>query len=199
MGTRLIDLSGQVFNRLTVIKCAGQNKRREYLWHCKCECGKDKITTSYHLKSGKCRSCGCAAGTHHKCRTPEYRTWNGMVNRCHNTKNGSYHRYGARGISVCDSWRWSFENFLKDMGEKPADEYSIDRVDNEGDYTKENCRWATKREQANNRRSSYNITHDGVTLTQIQWARRLKINQPTLSRWLKNGMSFKDVIAHIST
>jgi hypothetical protein len=120
--------------------------------------------------------------THDKSHTTEYRSWIGMISRCCNEKDTSYHNYGGRGIKVCDEWLNSFSKFYDAMGSMPKDgkRYSIERIDNNKDYTPDNCRWATYTEQANNRRDNVNLTYMGRTQTLAQWADELGLNRGTL-------------------
>ena len=104
--------------------------------------------------------------------TPEYKAWRAMKDRCFNPNTKYYSNWGGRGIAVCDRWKNSFQNFFLDMGSRPTAKHSLDRIDNDGNYSVENCRWATKAEQQNNQRSNRLITIDDVTLTIAQWTKK---------------------------
>lgn len=153
---------GDVFGRLTVIEGAGQGKRGKRMSRCQCECGNIHIASNNGLRTGRTRSCGCLReegrrlltrthGESSRNRTVEYCAWAGMLGRCRNPRNAKWEHYGGRGIAVCERWQ-SYENFLADMGRKPSPQHSLDRIDVDGDYTPENCRWATATEQRCNQR-----------------------------------------------
>lgn len=175
------------FNRLTVLRDLGVINRRTR-WLCKCDCGKTKIIIAYCVKSGHTKSCGCLgverrheAVTHHgKTGTKEYRTWKAMKTRCLNKNAPKYLIYGKRGIAICDKWLESFENFFEDMGLCPEDCNSIERIDNEKDYSPNNCEWSNPKKQSNNTRQNLMITFNGKTQTLTQWCEELKLNYYTI-------------------
>ena len=156
-------LIGQIFNNLTVIAQA-ESKNHKRRWICRCKCGNitDPIATG-SLKSGNNKGCGCIKIQHSKelCKqrikhgmsyTATYKAWKSMKRRCYNEDLDCFKHYGGRGVTVSDRWIESFENFLEDMGERPGPEYSLDRIDVNGNYEPSNCRWATKSQQSYNRR-----------------------------------------------
>jgi hypothetical protein len=160
--TRLKDLVGQQFGRLTVTGMVDRTlwRGKNSEWYCSCGCGTEKkIIKSSDLKSGNVNSCGCLKreknakrfSTHGHFNHPLYSTWHQMIHRCENPNMPNYKNYGARGIKVCKRWK-HFPNFVADMGEKPSEKHSIDRINNDDDYSPENCKWSTPSEQMSNRR-----------------------------------------------
>ncbi len=195
MGGNVTDLTGQRFGRLSVVKYAGTRKGQA-LWRCDCECGVAAFTTTASLKSGKTQSCGCLMRerlsqsrlTHGLTKSPEYKSWSEMRQRCNNANNSRYADWGGRGIRVCEAWS-TFGTFLNDMGRKPGPNYSIDRIDNDGDYCPSNCRWATKREQNRNTRRNRMVTFRGQTKSLSEWSDVVGISMATLWARLKVGVS----------
>lgn len=190
------DLVGSTFGRWVVTSFSYRNKHGVAHWVCVCVCGEKRIVRGSHLKSGASASCGCykrerqvaRLTTHGLSDTPEYQTWEGVLQRCRNTKHHKYSSYGGRGITVCDSWL-KFENFYADMGERPSERHSLDRRDNNGPYCKDNCRWATRKEQQNNRRVNRLLTHNGETRTLSQWAEITGVAYDTLMHRTLHGWS----------
>lgn len=190
------DLTGVRFGRLVPIAFDGYKKSHAQ-WRCRCDCGTEKTIGASNLMLGRTESCGClqreraAAGArkHGRSTHPIYHSWWGMRARCYNKSYDHWSDYGGRGIKVCPRWRDSFENFLADMGASWAPGLSVDRINNDGDYSPENCRWATRSEQVRNTRRTRMVTIDGVRDCISAHAERLGVPASRLVARLKLGWS----------
>ncbi len=181
---------GDKFNFLTAIRFDHRDKQSRQHWLFKCDCGIEKVICVSNVKSGGTISCSCLNGktiTHGMEGTKTYKSWGAMKSRCLNKNNEHYKYYGGRGIIVCPKWL-DFENFYKDMGEKPENK-TLDRIDNNKNYCKSNCKWSTREEQMNNTRYNRLLTYKNKTQTIAQWARELSINYGTIYSRLKRGWS----------
>jgi len=177
-------------------------KRPEWLWRCVCDCKTERFVRQGNLRSGHTTSCGCqiaiktraANKTHGMTRTTTYTIWRQVKSRCLNSNNPSYSDYGGRGISICKRWEDSFEAFLLDMGERPSDRHSIDRIDNSGDYEPGNCKWSTFAEQNRNYRRNIIIEHNGQAKCLADWADEMGITRHTLRRRIRAGWDMADAL-----
>ena len=192
--TKLIDLSGQRFGRLVVKARVFSEHSKGTVWACVCDCGNHVQVVGGNLKSGNSKSCGCfdremvslrfwKHGDSKNGKSAEYRTWSNLKDRCSRQNNKHFNNYGGRGIVVCNRWLNSFVDFLADVGPRPSCRYSLDRIDNDGNYEPGNVRWATDKEQSNNRRTSVFYEFKGERLTNAQWAERLGLKPVTL--WVR--------------
>lgn len=181
---KLVDLTGQRFGHWLVLEKAvkpGKLKDASAVWLCKCDCGNTRIVSGRNLRSGISKSCGCTIRKHGGNGTKLYLVWGDMKTRCNNPKSVPYKDYGARGITVCPEWRNSFENFRNWAFANGYQEgLTLDRIDNDGPYSPENCRWTTMKEQCNNRRSNHFLTYNGETHTLSQWAELRGMSLATL-------------------
>lgn len=188
---RIVDIYGRKYGRLRVESFSHFFNKRKY-YNCVCDCGILKKVRRDGLLSGNTKSCGClkieiaSKIKHGHCAkkiTREYNSWNTMKMRCHNKNNPRHKDYGERGITVCDRWKYSFENFISDMGECPEGR-SIDRKDNDKGYFPENCEWATNREQSRNTRKNIVITYNCETMVIKDWAKKFSICEGSLRYWI---------------
>lgn len=179
-----IDLTGQKFGRLTVIRKADGSK-----WHCVCDCGKEKDVRSDHLKEGRVKSCGCFNSevvsarfkVHGLTKHPIHKSWTDMKQRCYNPSSTIYEYYGGRGIKICDEWE-DFKTFYDwSISNGWSEGLSIDRIDVNGNYEPSNCRWVSMKVQCNNKRSNRLLTFDGKTLNISQWAEQTGIERATIT------------------
>lgn len=197
-----LDLNGLRFGRLLVIGRDSViiNSRHVTYLKCRCDCGIEKRIQYGSVTSGNTKSCGCLsiekATTHGASsggkRTPEYKSWSKMKERCLNKNHVAYSRYGGRGIKICSRWLHSFENFLSSMGAMPTPLHTLERRNNALGYLPSNCRWATKKEQANNRSNSRMIEYLGKTKTLAEWAVELGFSRSMVHYRIKGGMSVSD-------
>lgn len=190
---KLIDLTGKRFGRLLVLSKA-ETRKGQTFWNCKCDCGNIVAVNAYSLKIGETKSCGCLqkeiqshnASTHSLSNDKLYKVFKRMHERCYNKNCKSYKDYGGRGIKICEEWlndfkrfyTWAYENGYDST--KNGNDCSIDRIDVNGDYSPINCRWITKKQQANNRRNSRYITYNGETHTLAEWSNMYNISQRLL-------------------
>ena len=207
---KLIDLTGQVYGRLTVIKRVDDyispSGDRKVQWLCKCKCGKEVIVTGNNLKNGNSKSCGCYNRellakinlTHNASNTRLYHIWICMKDRCYNPKNKKYKDYGGRGIIICDEWindfeafaNWAYDNgYIENVS---RGECTIDRIDVNGNYCQQNCRWVNQKVQSNNKRNNHYITYNGETHTVTEWNNILGYKKGVLSRRIFSGWSIED-------
>ena len=179
---------GQKYGRLTVTGFV--HKGKKWYWECTCECGNSIITQAYLVRNGHTSSCGClqreraseASLVHGQSNSRLYRIYNGMKNRCYNQKQQNYENYGGRGITICEEWIKSFTSFEEwALSHGYADDLSIDRIDNNGDYSPENCRWVTRTEQNENTRRNHLVTIGSRTQPLSAWVRERGLNYHTVS------------------
>lgn len=199
-GTHFIkDLTGQKFNMLTVLSL---DSRDPVYWKCRCDCGGTTRVQTSNLKRGRVKSCGCLSHkgnpTHNLRNTKLYSKYAGILRRCYNKNEKCYKNYGGRGISVCDEWLSSFVSFYEwSINNGYQEGLSIDRIDNNGDYCPENCRWVDNKTQANNRRSNRLYTMNGDTKNLSQWCKQYGMEYTVVrNRIVKHGWPFEEAITY---
>lgn len=207
---RTKDITGEKYGQLSVLKISDKRSGGSVVWECICSCGNTTLVSSGNLNSGHTTSCGChKKKASSKCctdlftkhghakkneKSATYYSWICMLNRCNNPKNKYYKNYGGRGVVVCKEW-YDFTSFLADMGERP-DGTTIDRIDVNGNYEPSNCRWATNREQHNNKRSNHKVNYKGEILTISQLASKYGINRSKLYHRINRiGLSVEESLA----
>lgn len=195
---RVVVVIGQEYGRLTPIREVSKSAGGHLQYLCRCICGTKKTVIGAKLASGHTQSCGCLHResvasinrTHGLGSTAEYRIYRNILQRCCNPKNSRYKDYGGRGIQICERWKGEngFVTFLRDMGSRPSILHTIDRKNNDDGYTPKNCKWATKKEQNNNKRTNVMIEFNGVTQTAQQWAKDLRIQRQTILYRHRHGI-----------
>ena len=203
---KMIDRTGEKYGRLTVLAESARifypstKKNGQRTWLCKCSCGGRAIVRDGSLRSGNTRSCGClkidvlnlVRTKHGQSTSVEYKSWRHMLDRCLNANDKAYKNYGGRGIVVCERWRHNPENFLADMGKRPKGG-SLDRIDNNGPYSPENCHWATRKQQNRNTRRNAFLTFCGRTKCISEWAEIYSIEPTIIYNRLRRGFSIERI------
>lgn len=215
---KINDLTGRRFGRLRALSYCGRKNGRT-LWRCVCDCGNYSIVGYSNLINGVTRSCGCLEKenfeksilTHSNRKSadsgwygelashPLYSSWQSMLNRCYNKRAKSYNDYGGRGIRVCDRWlpeNKGFQMFVEDMGARPTDRHTIDRIDVNGDYSPENCRWATVFQQSTNKRKSVYVYYSGYRIPLLVLCEKLGLNYWTVAHQVIKGFDINEIIKH---
>jgi len=202
-----VDLTGQKFNRLNVIREASKQRGKGFgvLWVCKCECGNETTVDSRSIKHGNTKSCGCLERevlmkrntTHGQAftgnKTAEYKAWMHMKSRCYNPNVERFKNYGGRGIEVCERWLQDFTYFFEDMGKKPEGKYSLHRIDENQNYCKENCMWATDYIQNRFKTNSVYLEYNGEKKIQNDWAAELKVKPSKIVYYRQKGWEFDKI------
>jgi hypothetical protein len=203
-------LTGQTFGRLTAVERAENTADGRARWRCRCLCGTVKTVAASELTKGGTRSCGCLGDEQRKRNAQAqchdlsrlhypraYGSWKNMLARCYAPETRGFANYGGRGIGVCARWRDTFSVFVADMGE-PESGLTLDRIDTNADYTPDNCQWATRKAQANNRRNNRTLTHDGETSTVAQWSERTGLTYACIHARISAGWSVDRALTHRS-
>ena len=190
-----VDISGRRFGRLVAIRRVEFRRRNGRsigaVWLCRCDCGTEKAILLHSLRTGRTISCGNHIAERNRARkthgatagrkpTPEYQAWLSMKDRCLNPADAGFRNYGMRGIQICQKWKESFQSFLRDMGPRPSADHTLERSNNSKGYSPKNCIWATRSQQARNRRNNFNLRHAGKTMCLADWAHEIGIDRRTL-------------------
>lgn len=194
------EMIGKKFGRLTILEeCEERDKYHYKVYKCKCDCGNIIYVNSNKLKSGNTKSCGCLKieklTKHEKCNTRLYSIYYNIKSRCYNEHYRDYKDYGGRGITVCDEWKHDFKNFYNwamDNGYKEG--LTIDRIDVNGNYTPDNCRWATLKQQGNNKRNTVYLTYEGKTRSLSEWADELGVKYSRLYTRYRRKWTTKEIL-----
>ncbi len=189
-----MNLDRNAYGKLTIISQVYKPDEKEYFWKCRCVCGNEIITSGNRLRYGKVKSCGCIVKSQAGLSTsPAYRSWDSMIQRCYDTKVAHYQRYGAKGITVCDRWRYSFLNFLEDMGQRP-EEMTLDRIDSTGNYEPKNCKWSSAKQQASNRSNNHHLEFNNKRQTITDWSEETGISVTNIIKRLSLGWSVEETL-----
>ena len=198
-----INMEGKRYGNIVAVRECGKASSGDLTWLFKCDCGNELVANGYNARSGKlisCKKCSAerirlASVKHGKSETPEFSTWTDIQTRCYNKNTKAFKDYGGRGITVCSKWLESFDNFLSDMGNKPSKSHSIDRINNNGNYEPNNCRWATIETQANNKRNNRKLTINGITKNMSEWAKEYNLSSTAILLRIRRGVSGEGLIA----
>ena len=199
------DLSNKRYGMLTVIKVCGKKSYGDLVWLCKCDCGgqiqviRSNLTRTTHCGCKESENRSASKTTHGCSHLAEYGIWKAMISRCGNPEDAGYPGYGGRGIYVCEEWKASVETFIEEMGLRPSKKHSLDRKDNDGPYCRENCRWATGIEQANNTRRNNVIECFGLTMTMVQWSRHTGVSVDAIRKRIGRGFRLEEALTAPAT
>ena len=188
------NLVGQRFGRFVVVESTGKKtKSRSTLWLCKCDCGEQRIVSASNLKSGNSQSCGCIQRGETKSYTRIYRIWRDVKYRTSHSVKGVNHNYYEKGIKMCEEWRYDSDAFIEwSLRNGYRDDLSIDRIDNDGDYSPSNCRWVCQKTQCRNKSTNRLVTYNGETKTLVEWSESLGIRYSKLwSRIFRYGWAIE--------
>lgn len=194
---KYLDLTNKKFNRLTALERVS-NQGQKVMWKCKCDCGNIAYVSASNLTCNRTKSCGCLkdekliqrSTTHNQRHTKLYEVWKSIKQRCFNPNNISYKNYGARGITICDDWKNNFQSFFNwSMQNGYTTNLSIDRIDNNGNYCPENCRWTDRHTQSNNTRSNRYITYNNQTKTLADWVKTTNLSYGCVFSRIQKGWS----------